>query len=56
MFILSFDMEDESMVLEGGVVIRPVLSSEHAVEKCAPPPFFDETGFITEQKKTRLLS
>lgn len=56
MFILSFDLEDESMVLEGGVVIRPVLSSERAVKKCTPPPFFNETGFIIKQKKTRLLS
>ncbi|WP_433753284.1 hypothetical protein [Paenibacillus amylolyticus] len=51
MFILSFGVKDESMVLEGAVVLislsqQPAVSTERV-----PPPYFNETGFIGVQKK-----
>lgn len=52
MFILSFGMKDESMVLESAVLFSSLSSAANGqYRESSPPPYFNETGFIEVQKK-----
>lgn len=47
MFILSFGLKDESMVLKSAMLFN-LSSAAGGQYKRGPPPYFNETGFIEE--------